>query len=669
MKITLFLKLLLPALIIAVIQPVAAQNALKQANRHFDKYEFSAAVTAYKNVLSAGEPSLPVVQRIADSYRLMNNNREAEFWYAQVVNFPDADPVNLLHYAHAAKYNGNFDKAKELYQNYGSRAAGKKELAAKLVASCDSAIAWQQNARPYTIKKAAGINAGSSDFSPIKFKDGIIFASDRLSGDTTSTRQSSSTRSGWTGNGYIQLYFAPATSDSTWGTPVALPAPVNTGFHNGPATFLERENLLFFTRVAARKRVRRKGNADPTSWFTSNANLETNRLEIYTAELKKGNWENVKPFRYNRPDAYSVGHPAVTPDGRILYFVSDMPGGAGATDIYYCERQENGSWGKPVNAGEGINTPGRESFPTVGADGVLYFSSDGHLGMGGLDIFKADGVHTRWHSAENLQYPINSSTDDFGMLLDSTGKAGLITSDRLQANTTDNLFAFDYISIPCKVQGVVAETVRDPRTRQTTQVPVENALVQLLNEETGTFEQVATDAKGHFYFNVNGGVQYTIRGSKGGYLTHAVTMMMECNAPTDTLNLEVDFNRDTPEQPILLKNIYYDLNKSEIRPDAARELDKLVRTLEENPSIRIELSSHTDSRESARYNQILSDARARAAVNYIVSRGIPSSRIVAKGYGETMILNRCVDGVKCSEEEHQENRRTEFKILAPHIRF
>ncbi|TXK52011.1 OmpA family protein [Pontibacter qinzhouensis] len=660
---------MLLALVVAAAQPVAAQHALKQANKHFEKYEYTLAVAAYKNILSAGEPSLPVVQRIADSYRLMNNNPEAEFWYAQAVNFPDADPVNLLHYANAAKYNGNLEKAKELYQTYGSKATGKREVATKLIAACDSALAWQNQARPYTIRKADNVNTGSADFSPVKFKGGIIFASDRLAGDTTSSRLNSSQRSPWTGNGYIQLYFAPTTSDSTWGSPVALPAPVNTGFHNGPAAFLEQENLLFFTRVASKKRVRRKGNADPTSWFTSNTSLETNRLEIYTVEYKNGTWDNVKPFRYNRPDAYSVGHPAVTPDGRYLYFVSDMPGGFGATDIYFCERQENGTWSKPVNAGEAINTAGRESFPTIGADGELYFSSDGHLGMGGLDIFKAIGVHTRWQGAENMAFPLNSFTDDFGMLVDSTGKAGLLTSARQQAGASDDLYAFSYISIPCNVQGVVAETIRDRKTRQTVQVPVENALVQLLNEETGTFEQVATDARGRFFFNVMGGVQYTIRGSKGGYLTHAVTMMMECNARTDTLNLEVDFNRDTPERPILLKNIYYDLNKSEIRPDAARELDKLVRTLQENPTIKIELSSHTDSRESARYNQILSDARARAAVNYIVSKGIPSSRIVAKGYGESMILNRCVDGVKCSEEEHQENRRTEFKILAPTIKF
>ncbi|MFT2011191.1 OmpA family protein [Pontibacter sp. 13R65] len=668
MKIISLLKLLLLTIFIAGTMPAAAQNALKQANRHFDKYEYTLAVAAYKNVLAAGEPSLPVVQRIADSYRFMNNNREAEFWYAQVVNFPDADPVNLLHYANAAKYNGNLEKAKDLYRNYGSKAKDKRELATRLIASCDSAMAWQNNARPYEFKKAIGINSKSSDFSPIQVKGGIIFASDRLAGDTTSTKQQAG-RSGWTGNGYTHLYFAPALSDSTYGTPVALPAPINTGFHNGPAAFLEQENTLYFTRVAAKKKARRKGNADPTSWFTSNANLETNRLEIYTAELKNGAWENIKPFRYNRPDAYSVGHPAVTPDGRYLYFVSDMPGGAGATDIYYCERQENGSWGKPTNAGSAINTAGRESFPAIGADGTFYFSSDGHIGMGGLDIFKAEGVHTRWLRAENMAHPINSFTDDFGIMVDSTGKAGLLSSDRLQANTTDNLFAFSYISIPCNIQGVVAETVQDEKTRQRVQMPVENALVQLLNEETGNFEQVATDARGRFFFKVMGGVQYTLRGSKGGYLTHAVTMMMECNAQTDTLNLEVDFNRDTPDKPILLKNIYYDLNKSEIRPDAARELDKLVRTLQENPHIRIELSSHTDSRQSARYNQTLSEARAKAAVNYIVSKGIPSSRIVAKGYGESMILNRCVDGVKCSEEEHQENRRTEFKILAPSVTF
>ncbi|WP_242921693.1 OmpA family protein [Pontibacter liquoris] len=633
---------------------------MKQADKYFNNFDFTKALAAYKAILENGEPNLLVVQRIADSYRIMNNSQEAEFWYAQATTFPNADPANLYLYAESAKRNGSYEKAKQLFEQYGRKVPAQAALARKMAASCDTAMTWIQEARPFAITKISTLNSEGADFSPIKLKDGLLFASDRMRTDPKQQTE----RYGWTGNGYIQLYFTKTKTDSTWEAPVPLPPSVNTTYHNGPGAFLEKDQLLYFTRTHVVKRSNSKANPDPTSWFKgSEAGTHTNRLGIYTAERKGDKWENVKPFKYNNTTAYSMGHPAVTPDGNVLYFVSDMPGGLGETDIYFCEKQKDGSWGKPVNAGNVINTSGRESFPSIGQDGVLYFSSDGHLGLGGLDIFKTFGSHNAWTRVENLKYPVNTSHDDFGALLNPDGKSGLLSSGRLGHNGFDDIFAFKEVKIPCTLTGRTVERLAQGNGTKRKELPVEHVLLQLFEEGSTTPVEVYSDKNGSFTFPVKASTNYTIKGSKPKYLTQTLDMMPDCRFNTDSVKVEMVFNRDTPDKPIVLENIYYDLDKSEIKPAAAKELDKLVQTLRDNPAIRIELSSHTDSRQGNRYNELLSQLRAQAAVEYIISKGIARDRLIAKGYGETQLLNRCTDGVNCSEAEHQENRRTEFKIL------
>ncbi|WP_237586586.1 OmpA family protein [Pontibacter russatus] len=659
MKINFTLALLLLWLMMGGTAAVTAQD-MKQADKYFQNYEFSLALEAYKTILEKGEPSLTVVQRIADSYRILNNSREAEFWYAQTIAFPGADPSNIFLYAEAAKRNANYDKAKQLFLDYGRKVPAQAALALKMAASCDTALHWMQNPMAYEVQKHPQLNSAGADFSPVKLPDGLLFASDRL----IANQKQQTERSNWTGNGYIQLYIAKATSDSTYGAPVPLPSEVNTEYHNGPGVFLAKENTLYFTRTHVVKRSARHASTDPTSWFKGSDNrTHTNRHGIYTAEQKGEKWNNVKPFKYNNTDEFSIGHPAITPDGQVLYFVSDMPGGFGETDIYYSERQKDGSWGKPVNAGNTINTSGRESFASLGENGTLYFSSDGHMGMGGLDIFRAVGPHKAWTKVENLKYPLNTPQDDLGILMDSTGTKGMLSSGRLGENGYDDIFTFEEVSVPCTLIGRTVERFAVAGTSRKVEAPVEGVLLQLL-EEGGTKPlEVYSGKDGGFVFPVKAGTNYTIKGSKPEYLTQTRSLTPDCRFNTDSVKVEMIFNRSTPNKPIALENIFYDLDKYAIRPDAARELDKLVQTLNDNPSIRIELSSHTDSRQTNRYNDMLSQLRAQAAVDYIISKGIDRDRLKAKGYGETRLINRCADGVSCSEAQHQENRRTEFTIL------
>ncbi|MHC2991089.1 flagellar motor protein MotB [Pontibacter sp. HJ8] len=646
----------------------AQKKEMKQAEKHFNSFEYALALEAYKKILESTEPNAYMLERIADSYRLMNNSKDAEFWYAQAAGLPDASPASLYHYAEATKRNGDYTKAKELFQQYASRVPEKAEQARLLAASCDSAMLWMRQPKSYKVAAETGLNSTGVDFSPITMPGGaMLFASDRLEApDNAKNNAKKKERFNWTGNGYVQLYLAPATSDSTWGKPAPLSKEINTSYHNGPASFLEQEGILFFTRTNSMKRGRSKKNTDPTSWVGS-ANESSdyiNRLEIYTAKRNNDTWAQVQPFKYNKPQEYSVGHPAVTPDGKLLYFVSDMPGGLGETDIYYSERQGDGNWGKPVNAGPVINTSGRESFPSIGADGKLYFSSDGHIGMGGLDIFVAEGERAQWATVKNLKYPLNSSRDDLGMIIDSTGTKGWLASGRESANGFDNIYNFEEVPVECQLVGETIELVAMQGTHLKKKVKVGNVLLQLFEENDGTMKETHTDSLGAFGYKVQAGMQYTIRGSKKGYLTQTILFTPDCRFNIDSLLVEMVLYRDTPDVPIVLENIFYDLDKHDIRPDAALELDKLVMVLKENPTIRIELSSHTDSRQTRKYNQDLSDRRAKAAVEYIISKGIDRKRLVAKGYGETRLRNKCGDKVECSEEEHQVNRRTEFKIIS-----
>ncbi|WP_317164483.1 OmpA family protein [Pontibacter fetidus] len=659
------LKNCLSAILLCVVLSFAFQvkaQDTQQADKHFNEFEFSLALDEYKAILDQGEPSLNVVQRIADIYRILNNSKEAEFWYAQVITFAGADPSVYYLYAESAKRNGNYAKAKQLFMEYSRRVPGQAALAQRMAASCDTSMKWMRNPKPYRIKKVNNLNSKGVDFSPFKAKDGVYFASDRLEGNTKEKVE----QYAWTGNGYIQMYFAPAKSDTSWGAPEILPSAINTRYHNGPGVFHEKDKALYFTRTHAVRREVKK-NSDPTSWFQgTEGGTHINRLGIYIAAKKGNKWKKVKAFKYNKTEEYSIGHPAITEDGNTLYFVSDMPGGFGETDIYYSERQPNGEWGQPINAGNKVNTAGRESFPSLGADGVLYFSSDGHMGMGGLDLFKAVGTHKAWTGVENLKYPFNTSHDDLGFEMDANGKTGLISSGRFSEEGYDDILSFVENRIPCTITGKTIEYVADSQNRgKKKEMAVGN--VRLTVTEVGSDArpiEVISNADGTFMLPVYGGMTYTIRGSKPNYLTQTITVPADCRKTEDSVRVEMVFNRDTPNKPIVLENIYYDLDKYDLTPQAAAELDKLVQTLKDNPHIRIELSSHTDSRQTNYYNQMLSELRAKSAVDYLVAKGIERSRVEAKGYGETQLINKCADGVSCSEDMHQENRRTEFKILA-----
>jgi len=637
-----------------------AQKELKTAQAHYAKYEYTLAVEAYKKALAKKKNSSEIISKIADCYRLLNNTKEAENWYAQLAQLPNPNPQDIKYYADAARKNGNYSVAKQQYLAYAEEVPEAEAEALKQIATCENAQAWMAQPEAYAITKPAALNSAKADFSPIFYQKGLVFTSDRPV--AIAAKASKKQVSGWTGNPYTKLVYAQGDS-TNWSAPEAMPAPLNSEFQTGSAVFSSDQNVIFFTRINQIKKKNKAINTDPFSWVKFSAGADyINRLEIFMSEKKNDKWTDPVPFAYNKVAEYSVGHPALSPDDNTLYFVSDMPGSLGQTDIFYCVREASGQWGTPINAGNAINTTGKEMFPTISPNGTLYFSSEGHAGMGGLDMFAADGSGPTWKNVRNLKYPLNSSADDFGIIFDKTGEAGYLSSNRESTDGTDDILAFKYVRKACRLAGRAVERVQI-RPGVYKENPVNKVVLRLYKEGDTTTTVTYSDATGYFTFPILDGIKYTVKGMKAGYLNKSASITADCKSVVDMVKLDMILNRNTLNKPIILENIYYDKDKHYIRPDAAIELDKLVQTLIDNPGIKIELSSHTDSRQTRSYNNLLSQLRAEAAVNYITSRGIDRMRMTARGYGETRLLNRCADKVRCSEAEHQLNRRTEFKIL------
>jgi len=564
----------------ALVKFAGAQEQLsirQQADNLYRRYEYFASARLYEKLVKKTKNDVNILERIADCYRLINQYDEAEKWYAQTVADPKASAAAHYHYAEILLRDQKFDLAKQQYERcYKSNAPS---LIRKL-ATCDSAALWMKTPSDYTVKDHPAFNTNFSDWGlTYEGKTGLVFTSDRINdGNDLDYR---------TGNNWFKLYEGDINGDRTSQFDVldALGHSYNDYYHFGPIAFNNAADTAYITVTTGRPKLLLPADSDSKPGH----NLYTRRLQLLIARKKNNQWVAIGNFPYDNVEQYSLGDAALSKDGKIIYFTSDMPGGAGKTDIWYCEKQASGSWGAPVNCGKTINTADEDEFPTIGGDGALYYASKGLPGMGGYDIYKSIGEKTQWTTPENLKYPINSTSDDF-YLATKDGLTGYFSSNREGGKGSDDIYSF-----------VLVKKKTAPPAKLTT----------------------ATDTP-------------------------------KTSSP----------NPGELQKGILLTTIYYDLDKSNIRPDAVLEMDKLVTLLNQHPSLTIELSSHTDSRASEDYNMALSQRRASSAVDYLVKHGISASRLVAKYYGETHLVNQCADGVTCTEQEHQLNRRTEFRVIS-----
>ena len=619
-----------------------------KAQKQMDKYNYAKAVDVLNKAVEKDKYKAEAYPMLAECYRQQHEITKAKEAYAQAIAQPDAKPETYLYYGKALQSTGDYEKAREIFQVY-SKKKPSDPRGAEYVAYCDSVLGpWKKTEPKFEAKTAGNINTTESDFGPVILNGELVFASDFIHNPAIAKKY------GWTGRGYLDIMKSgPETPGDYWNglkMPSEFDATLNQEYHDGPATFSADGNTIYFTRSFFGK-AKREGI------------YKTNELKIFYSTKTNGNWGEAKPFYLNSKD-YSVGQPSLSADGQTLYFVSDMPGGQGGTDIWMCQR-EGDSWGKPINLGPTINTKENEMFPGINNNGTLYFSSEGHAGFGALDIFESKKINGNWATPVNMQRPINSSYDDFAIAFTPGSKTGFFSSNRTGGVGNDDIYVFKNIEPP--LPAFISGIVKDKASMQ----PLAGATVFLLNPETGKVKVVKTKADGTFSALIDKPASLTIKAMMPNFIAdctpvavpeikHGTTTNIPRELLLDKLEIQKTFN---------VNNIYYDFDKSNIREDAKPELDKLVQIMKEN-AINVELASHTDSRGPAAYNEKLAQRRAESAVKYIVGKGIENERIIAKSYGEQKLMNKCSDGVKCTSAEHQANRRTEFTVtgyIAPAV--
>jgi outer membrane protein OmpA-like peptidoglycan-associated protein len=714
--------------------------------------------------------------RIATSFRLANDTERAEQAYAELVATGATSPDYVqyhLYYAQALAANGKFRESQTVYETYEKLLQGETAHVSP-VKKTEPVTVLVGDAADYTIERLP-INTSYAEFSPTLYRDGLVFVSTR--------GKQRSRLLNWGKTRYLDLYYipemsnlggtsraesnamkplrlgrdsytAPTANDSktvgtfAGGTPVleTRKAPrsgirpfmstINSQYNDGPATFTKNGSQVIFTRNNYNKGIFGKSSEG------------INKLKLYTATQVRGRWSKASELPFNS-DEFSTGHPALAkgpngePDQR-LYFASDRPGGLGGTDIYVSTWTE-GRWGPPVNLGPVVNSAGHELFPFVDEDGNLYLASDGHGGVGGLDNFyvQLDANSQPSGSLTNLGTPLNSPSDDFGVITDGKRNTGYFSSNRAKGGADDDVFRFlrrqevnacreltlavtdidtreplanAQVAVDSPVNGsqhlmtdanglikicLTAESdtrfdvsregyagtkigysthdfsdtqasrldvtltrlvaqdearVQGHVLSQITRMPIANAEVVLVNECDGSLQKTTTAADGAFSFPANADCSYQLEAIKSGMGSVGTSVPRQ---NTDAVDLLMFTKGDV----IQIENIYYGLNKATLRPEATRELDKVVDLMTKYPAMTIEMRSHTDSRATTQYNKVLSTNRAKVAAGYLMSKGIAPRRVQANGYGESLLLNKCADGVACSENEHQQNRRTEIKIL------
>lgn len=623
----------------------AKKGSMQAAREALAKKEFAVAGENYKAVYSKTknkDEKNEACFQTAECYYMANDMKNAEGWYKKTVK---ADPKNVeaqLKLAETIKAQGRFSEAIIEYNNYKKLAPDDTKIDNK-IRGCELALKWKNEKTRYKVENVKAINSKWSDFAPMYYKkDQLFFTSDREKG-------ASNKAYGWTANFFTDVYKVVYKVDKKNPNNIKYEMPtlvdkdkVNSPFNDGTAAFDSKGGTMYFTQCNGK---------DGKGKF----------CRIWTATLSGQEWTDVKPLEFTT-DSFNSGHPSLTKDNQIMYFSSDMPGGEGGKDIWYVTYSKRSkTWGDPVNLGPTVNTDKDEVYPFIHEDGTLYFSSNGHTGIGAMDIFFTTGSGTDWSTPVNMKSPINSGGDDFSIVLSKDKESGYLASNRDGSKGQDDIWRFYMDPLVFTLSGVA----RDVKTKQI----LANTFVTLTTStDTGKIV-IKTDAAGAYKVNLKPKTDVELFGSHEDYYDSKIAFQTTKGLEVSTdLVQDLDLNPFDYENAIKVEGIYYDLDKANIRPDAAKILDSLVITLNRYPKVRIELGSHTDCRADSAYNENLSQRRADSAVAYIIRQGIDSARLVAKGYGESKLVNDCAcegNYVKkqCTEEEHQMNRRTTVKLL------
>ncbi len=618
-------------------QQSALDLELERAQLSFDAKKFNTAATLFKKAypkIKEEEKQNQVLYMIAESYRCANNFKQAYDWYEKLVNTKYPDPRILYSYGLLLKNFEKYEDASRQFNDYLFEVPGDISARRELQ-SCAVAQSWKNKPEKLEVHNIRELNTVYSDYAPFYIQGKMIWASARQESTGNEIFE-------WTGQ-KCSDFFESNFDKGVWSKPKNLKGAVNTDFNEGVCWIDTGFTTMYFTQC-------------------NGADGRGMNCKIYESHMVNGSWSNPTKLPFCS-DSFSVGHPSMHPDGTKLYFSSNMPGGLGERDIYVIDHNPNTeSWGTPVNLGSTINSNADDMFPFISNSGVLYFSTKGRIGMGGLDIFSAKPKGNGFDSAVNMKYPVNSGGDEFGLIMlpSATGALGAIgyySSNREGGIGDDDIYGLHVKPFIFQVKG----RVLDKDILQ----PLSGAKVALTDAAGKNVFSVQTNAKGEYFGEIPLNQVSGLLATMPKYFSSARVEINANGIQKDSV-IELDFILDpipTEEVEFVLEGIYYDLDKYDLRRRSMEILDSMVVILKNNPGITIELASHTDSRAPADYNITLSQKRAQTCVTYLVKNGINKERLTAVGYGETKLVNDCADGVECTEEEHQQNRRTTFRVL------
>jgi len=615
---------------------------IEKADDKYERFAYIDAIEIYEKVAESGYKSVALFQKLGNAYYFNSDYVKANRWYAELFKLKkNIAPEYYYRYSQTLKSVGNYSKAAD-FMNEFQNLDSKDSRGEKFQNNKDYLDIIKNNSGRYIIEKI-DINSQFSDFGSTVFDNQLVFSS------TRETNRLMKRIQGWNDQAFTTLYAAKINDAGKLEDPKEFSIALDSKFNESTPVFSKDGKTMYFTRNNYVNGKKGKNSE------------KTVLLKIYKAIFQNGKWTNVQELPFSS-DKYSTAHPALSADEKILYFASDMPGSIGQSDLYKVAINEDGSFGNPENLGNKINTEGKETFPFISED-ILYFASDGHQGLGGLDIF-AVSLKNGLGEVANIGAPVNGKLDDFAFYIDSQSRSGFFSSNREGGKGFDDIYKFQEIKklemLDCTklLSGKILD--KDTGAYLTT------AKVVLQNENRQIINELFTENNGEFLVeNLPCNQRYYIKVEKSDYET--VENEVDLTEKEILIALEkntkkIEVGTDLAEI-FNIHIIYFDLDKFDIREDAALDISKIVEVMKKYPKMKIEIASHTDSRASHSYNENLSSNRAEATLNYIVKSGIDRNRLTAKGYGEIKLINKCADGVECSEEEHQQNRRSQFIVL------
>ncbi len=601
----------------------AQNNKTKTADKLFDRYEYVEAAEAYLKIVDENDDDLYIESQLAECYYNVFNTSEAVKWYSKIAEQKN-DAETYYRYAQMLKAQGNYAESDKQMNKFAALAP-KDQRAIEFKSNPNYLQDLKNQSKLFEISPAT-ISSDKSDFGAVMSNTNEVYFS--------SARNGSRKNASYNEEPFLDVYKAIYNEDGTLSEPT-LVSEINTKWHDGPVAISADGNTMFFGSESFNE-----------SEFVKDKDkrLKFGKIYLYKATKNGDKWSNIKPLPFNN-EAYSLRNPALSADGKTLYFSSDMPGGIGGEDIYKVS-VDGDTYGEPENLGSKVNTEGDESFPFITNKGVLYFASNAREGFGGFDIFKIDLAKDT--EPLNVGEPVNTEKDDFSFAFNTDKKVAFFSSNRAGV---DNI----YMATPiCGVNGLVL--VKNSKTGEV----IEGVLVSVLDDQNNVVSTNTTNSQGNTKFGLACEKEYSFNASRSGF-ENAVASMSKSQGGEEMIEILMDpIKPIITETEVILNPIFFEFNRSNITKQGAEELDRLVDVMKEHPEMVIFAKSHTDSRGGDKYNLNLSDRRAKATVQYIISKGIDKERISGQGFGET---EPKVDCKKCTEEEHAQNRRSEFLIV------